>query len=51
MPDIEPEGMIMSGRTSDPCVLFDALNRHDADAAVSFMTDDVVFETLGGPEV
>lgn len=41
----------MSGNTADLKALFDAFNRHDADAAVSFMTDDVVFETLGGAEV
>ena len=41
----------MSGSTADLSALFDAFNRHDADAAVSFMTDDVVFETLGGGEV
>lgn len=41
----------MSGSTNDLSALFDAFNRHDADAAVSFMTDDVVFETLGGAEV
>ena len=41
----------MSGNTPDLRALFDAFNRHDADAAVSFMTDDVVFETLGGSEV
>lgn len=41
----------MSGSTADLNALFEAFNRHDADAAVSFMTDDVVFETLGGSEV
>ena len=41
----------MSGDMADLKALFDAFNRHDADAAVSFMTDDVVFETLGGAEV
>ncbi|MGH1480332.1 MAG: nuclear transport factor 2 family protein [Geminicoccales bacterium] len=41
----------MSGNTIDLNALFDAFNRHDADGAVSFMTDDVVFETLGGAEV
>lgn len=41
----------MSGSISDLNALFDAFNRHDADGAVSFMTDDVVFETLGGAEV
>lgn len=41
----------MSGSLSDLNDLFDAFNRHDADAAMSFMTDDVVFETLGGAEV
>ncbi len=28
----------------------DAFNRHDADAIVSFMTDDCVFEASAGPE-
>ncbi|MGI9511091.1 MAG: nuclear transport factor 2 family protein [Geminicoccaceae bacterium] len=41
----------MSASKSDLSALFDAFNRHDAAAAVSFMTDDVVFETLGGSEV
>jgi ketosteroid isomerase-like protein len=41
----------MSGSTADLSALFDAFNRHDADAAVAFMTEDVVFETLGGTEV
>ncbi len=40
----------MGGNTADLSALFEAFNRHDADAAVSFMTDDVVFETLGGSE-
>lgn len=29
--------------------LFDAFNRHDADAVMSFMTEDCVFEAAGGP--
>ena len=29
----------------------DAFNRHDADAVMSFMTDDCVFEASAGPEV
>lgn len=41
----------MSGNIADLNDLFAAFNRHDADAAVAFMTDDVVFETLGGAEV
>lgn len=41
----------MSGSTADLNALFEAFNRHDADAAVAFMTNDVVFETLGGAEV
>ncbi len=41
----------MSGDLADLKALFDAFNRHDADAAVSFMSEDVVFETLGGAEV
>jgi ketosteroid isomerase-like protein len=28
----------------------DAFNRHDADAVMSFFTDDCVFETPSGPE-
>ena len=27
-----------------------AWNRHDIDALMSFMSDDCVFETVGGPE-
>jgi steroid delta-isomerase-like uncharacterized protein len=30
--------------------LFDAFNRHDADAVMTFMTDDCVFEAVAGPE-
>lgn len=30
--------------------LFDAFNRHDLDAVLSFMTDDVVFEGAAGSE-
>ena len=41
----------MSGSAIDLNALFEAFNRHDAEAAISFMTDDVVFETLGGAEV
>ena len=29
----------------------DAWNRHDADAIMSFMTADCVFEASGGPDV
>lgn len=29
----------------------DAWNQHDADALMSFMTDDCVFEASAGPEV
>ena len=29
----------------------DAFNRHDADAVMSFMTDDCVFEASAGPDV
>ena len=29
----------------------DAWNRHDADALMSFMTDDCVFESSAGPDV
>jgi steroid delta-isomerase-like uncharacterized protein len=29
----------------------DAFNRHDADAILSFMTDDCVFESSAGPDV
>ena len=28
----------------------DAWNRHDIDALMAFMSDDCVFETIGGPE-
>ena len=31
--------------------MFDAFNRHDAQAVVDTMTDDVVFEAAAGPEV
>ena len=31
--------------------MFAAFNRHDADAVVATMTDDVVFDAAGGPEV
>ncbi|MEZ5824648.1 MAG: nuclear transport factor 2 family protein [Geminicoccaceae bacterium] len=41
----------MDGDTKVLEALFDALNRHDAAAAVAVMTDDIVFETLGGNEV
>lgn len=41
----------MSGGAADLSALFDAFNRHDADAVMSRMTDDVVFETVAGPEV
>jgi steroid delta-isomerase-like uncharacterized protein len=29
----------------------DAFNRHDADAIMSFMTDDCVFESSAGPDI
>lgn len=29
----------------------DAFNRHDANALMTFMTDDCVFDAAGGPEV
>ena len=29
----------------------DAFNRHDADAVMSFMTEDCVFEASAGPEI
>ncbi len=32
-------------------VVFDAFNRHDADGVMMHMTDDVVFDAAGGPEV
>ncbi len=41
----------MDGCTVELRFLFEAFNRHDAVGAVSFMTDDVVFETLDGDEV
>jgi steroid delta-isomerase-like uncharacterized protein len=31
--------------------LADAFNRHDADAVLSFMTDDCVFESSVGPDI
>ena len=31
--------------------LFDAFNRHDVDAVMSFMTDDCTFDGAAGPEV
>jgi len=30
--------------------VFEAFNRHDADAVVAHMSDDVVFETIGGDQ-
>lgn len=30
--------------------VFEAFNRHDAEAVVSHMSDDVVFDTIGGDE-
>ncbi|WP_440997879.1 nuclear transport factor 2 family protein [Arhodomonas sp. SL1] len=30
--------------------VFEAFNRHDADAVVAYMTEDCVFETAGGAE-
>ncbi|MDX1541241.1 MAG: nuclear transport factor 2 family protein [Geminicoccaceae bacterium] len=30
--------------------LFEAFNRHDAEAVMAFMTGDCVFETVAGPE-
>ena len=41
----------MCDGTADLQALFDAFNRHDVDGVMSFMTDDVVFETLGGEEI
>ena len=31
-------------------VLFDAFNRHDIDEVMSYFHDDVVFDTVSGPE-
>ncbi len=31
-------------------VLFDAFNRHDIDEVMSYFHDDIVFETVSGPE-
>jgi ketosteroid isomerase-like protein len=35
---------------ADLRTLFEALNRHDAEAVMSFMSPDCVFETVGGTE-
>jgi len=41
-----------SGMTAAALQAFaDAWNRHDADALMSFMTDDCVFESSAGPDV
>ena len=40
----------MDGRTADLHALFEAFNRHDADAVMFFMTADCVFETVAGDE-
>lgn len=40
-------------RSADATVLkavFEAFNRHDADAVMSHFSDDIVFETIGGDE-
>lgn len=40
-----------SGMTTEQlAALFDAFNRHDADAVMTFMTDDCVFDGAAGPE-
>ena len=31
--------------------LFDAFNRHDVDAVMSYFADDCIFNAVGGPEV
>ena len=31
--------------------MFEAFNRHDTDAVMTFFHDDIVFETAAGPEV
>ncbi len=35
----------------DLAAFTDAFNRHDADALMTFMTEDCVFDAAGGPEV
>lgn len=35
----------------DLASLFDAFNRHDIDAIMSFFADDCIFNAVGGPEV
>ena len=39
----------MNGRAIDLNALFEAFNRHDAEAAVAFMTDDVVVRDAWRP--
>ncbi len=41
----------MDGCKVDLQFFFETFNRHDADGAVSFMTEDVVIETWDGNEV
>ena len=41
----------MSVTTADLQAFADAWNRHDAEALMSFMTDDCVFEASAGPDV
>ena len=47
----------MSQATSDNAsqeilqAVFEAFNRHDADGVVAHMSDDIVFEAIGGDEV
>ncbi len=38
-------------REAQISLFLDALNRHDADAMMSHMSEDCLFETSGGPEV
>ena len=41
----------MNGMTHDDMqALFDAFNRHDIDAVMAYFHDDIVFETVSGPE-
>lgn len=41
----------MPMNAEDLASLFDAFNRHDIDAVMSFFADDCIFNAVGGPEV
>jgi len=43
--------VIRAVTTEDLTAFADAFNRHDADAVLSFMSDDCVFESSAGPDV